>query len=66
MLQSKDPAAGNLDRIQIVKGWVDKKGNRFERIYDVAVSDGRSIESSGACLHKPYLVHTLKNRIAKS
>ena len=45
----KDPAAGNLDRIQIIKGWVDKKGNRFEKIYDVAVSDDRSIDADGRC-----------------
>jgi len=45
----KDPAAGNLDRIQIIKGWVDKKGNRHEKIYDVAVSDGRTIDADGRC-----------------
>jgi len=45
----KDPWAGNLDRIQIVKGWVDDKGERHERIYDVAVSDGRTIGSDGRC-----------------
>ena len=45
----KDPWSGNLDRIQIIKGWVDKKGNRHEKIYDVAVSDGRSIDADGRC-----------------
>jgi hypothetical protein len=35
----KDPWSGNLDRIQIVKGWVDEKGKRHERIYDVACAD---------------------------
>ena len=45
----KDPAAGNLDRIQIIKGRVDKKGNRYEKIYDVAVSEGRSIDADGRC-----------------
>jgi len=45
----KDSWSGNLDRIQIVKGWVDKKGDRHERIYDVAVSDGRSIGADGRC-----------------
>ena len=38
---SKDPLEGNLDRIQIVKGWVDGEGESRERIYDVALSDGR-------------------------
>jgi hypothetical protein len=45
----KDPWSGNLDRIQIVKGWVDSSGERQERIYDVAVSDGRTIGSDGRC-----------------
>lgn len=45
----KDPNAANLDRIQVIKGWVDKNGGRQERIYDVAVSDGRKINSDGKC-----------------
>ncbi len=31
----KDPTSGNLDRIQIVKGWT-KSGQSFEKVYDVA------------------------------
>lgn len=46
---SKDPHSGNLDRVQIVKGWLDAKGDTHERVYDVAVSDGRRIDSSGRC-----------------
>jgi hypothetical protein len=45
----KDPLSGNLDRIQIIKGWLDKGGNRQEMIYDVAVSDGRNIGADGRC-----------------
>jgi hypothetical protein len=30
----KDPASGNLDRIQVIKGWT-QNGQSFERIYDV-------------------------------
>ena len=45
----KDPWSGSLDRVQIVKGWVDGSGERHERIYDVAVSDGRTIGSDGRC-----------------
>ena len=43
----KDAWSGNLDRIQMVKGWVDAAGERHEIIYDVAVSDGRKINSQG-------------------
>jgi hypothetical protein len=35
----KDPLSGNLDRIQIIKGWVDKAGKTHEKIYDVVWSD---------------------------
>ena len=45
----KDPLSGNLDRIQIVKGWMDDKGDLHERIYDVAVSDEREIDADGRC-----------------
>jgi len=45
----KDPIGANLDRIQIIKGWVDKNGKVQERIYDVAVSGGRTIDKDGRC-----------------
>ena len=45
----RDPIGANLDRIQIIKGWMDKKGKTHERIYDVAVSDGRKIGKDGRC-----------------
>jgi hypothetical protein len=37
----KDPESGNLDRIQIIKTFVNKWGLAGEKIYDVAWSDGR-------------------------
>ena len=45
----RDPIGANLDRIQIVKGWLDRNGETQERVYDVAVSDGRTIDSTGRC-----------------
>ncbi len=45
----KDPIGANLDRYQIVKGWLDAKGEVHERIFDVAVSGGRKIEADGRC-----------------
>jgi hypothetical protein len=45
----KDPWSGNLDRVQIIKGWIDDEGERREKVYDLAVSDGRTIGSDGRC-----------------
>lgn len=39
----KDPDDGNLDRIQIIKGWT-KNGQNFEKIYDVVWSGDRKID----------------------
>jgi hypothetical protein len=45
----KDAIGANLDRLQIVKGWLDKDGKTQERIYDVVVSGGRKINADGRC-----------------
>jgi len=45
----RDPDGANLDRIQIIKGWLDASGKAQERIYDIAVSDGRAIGPDGRC-----------------
>jgi hypothetical protein len=37
----RDPYSGNLDRIQIVKVWVDKSGKRQEKVYDAVWSGNR-------------------------
>jgi hypothetical protein len=43
----KDPLSGHLDRIQIVKGWVDASGTPRERVHDVAWSGDRVPGSDG-------------------
>ena len=43
----RDPDGANLDRMQIIKGWLDKNGETQERIYDIAVSDDRKIGADG-------------------
>ena len=35
----KDPESGNLDRIQIIKGWMSRDGHTHEKVYDVAWGD---------------------------
>jgi hypothetical protein len=35
----KDPVGANLDRIQVIKGWLDAKGELHEQVYDVAWGD---------------------------
>lgn len=35
----KDPEGANLDRVQVVKGWIDANGEAQERVYDVVWSD---------------------------
>jgi hypothetical protein len=43
----KDPYSGNLDRIQVVKGWMDKTGKTQEKVYDVAWSGDRKPGADG-------------------
>ena len=43
----KDPIGGNLDRYQIVKGWLDDKGKVHEKVYDVVWSGDRKPGKEG-------------------
>jgi hypothetical protein len=43
----KDPISGNIDRIQVVKGWLDDRGRRQEKVYDVAWSGERQPGEDG-------------------
>jgi Protein of unknown function (DUF3604) len=43
----RDPIGANLDRIQMVKGWLDADGETQERVYDIAWSDNREPDANG-------------------
>ena len=42
-----DPYSGNLDRIQIIKGWLGKDGKTHEKVFDVAWSGDRKPDKNG-------------------
>jgi hypothetical protein len=43
----KDPLSGNLDRIQVIKGWLDAKGDVQEKVYDAVWSGDRKPDAKG-------------------
>jgi hypothetical protein len=43
----RDPTGANLDRVQVVKGWLDGQGEVQEKVYDVAWSGQRKLGSNG-------------------
>lgn len=44
---TKDPHSGNLDKIQIIKGWLSDDGEMQERVYDVVWSGDRQLDDNG-------------------
>ena len=53
---SKDPKSANLDRVQIVKGWIGADGRSHEQVYDVAWSGDRVPDAQG---HVPPVGNTV-------
>jgi hypothetical protein len=45
----RDPDGANLDRVQVIKGWLDSRGDLHEKVYDVACSDDRTIGTNDRC-----------------
>jgi hypothetical protein len=43
----RDVIGANLDRIQVVKGWLDRDGETHEKVYNVVWSDGRKLDDNG-------------------
>jgi hypothetical protein len=42
----KDPEGANLDRIQVVKGWLDKQGKTHEKVFNVVMRKSQGTHSS--------------------
>ena len=41
---TRDPASTWLQRLQVIKGWIDASGEAHERVFDVACSDGQAVD----------------------
>ena len=53
VVSAKDPIGANLDRLQVIKAWVDDAGNSHERIYDVAGSGNREADATTGLMNIP-------------
>ncbi|WAT17476.1 DUF3604 domain-containing protein [Aurantiacibacter sp. MUD11] len=63
MIQAaRDPEGANLDRVQVVKGWIDANGETHERIYEVSWSGNRSLRANGTL---PAVGNTVDLRTAR-
>jgi hypothetical protein len=63
VLAAKDPEGANLERIQIIKGWLDETGKAREKIFNVAWSDSRQMLPNGSL---PSLVSTVNLKTGKA
>ena len=43
----KDPIGANLDRIQVIKGWLDARGQTHEKVYEVVWGGNRKPDATG-------------------
>jgi hypothetical protein len=62
VMAQKDPKSGNLDRVQIVKGWLDAAGKQHEQVYDVVWSGDRKPGANGKV---PAVGNTVDPRTAR-
>lgn len=61
VLAEREASGANLDRIQIVKGWLDEQGDTHEHVYDVAWSGERVVNAAGKL---PAVGNTVDSRSA--
>ena len=47
VLAQRDPVGANLDRVQVVKGWLDSAGKAQEKVFNVAWSGSRELNAAG-------------------
>ena len=59
----KDPESGNLDRVQIIKSYINKWGRPGEKVYNVAWSDNRKLNAKTGKL--PPVGNTVDAKTAK-
>jgi len=52
----KDPKGANLDRVQIIKGWLDSNGRAQEKIYNISWAGDRQVDGQGKL---PALANTI-------
>ena len=52
----KDPDGANLDRVQVVKGWLEADGKRREKVFNVAWSGQRRVNARGEIPQLPSTV----------
>lgn len=48
VVAAKDAAGANLDRVQVVKGWLDAAGEQHEQVYNIAWSGDRELQANGS------------------
>ena len=47
VMAARDPMGANLDRLQMVKGWLDSKGEQHEKIYNISWGGDRQLDAAG-------------------
>ncbi len=69
----RDPDGANLDRVQIITGWLDGSGDLQEKIYDIACSDDLPVGENNRCgglvgstVNVADLVHAMRTSLGNS